>query len=420
MTPLFRKEVLESRQNQWLGGISLVQPVRNWILCVFAIGAALFVLAFLFFGDYTSRSRVTGQLVPSAGLSTVMAPASGVLERMLVDEGDAVREGQPLAIIAVPRALVSGQEVADALGEVLRRRHEGALLEARSREDLSRAQAAGLERQLGIAREELESIDVEATTRDEQVRLAREMRDRYRRLSRDHFVSELELQRQEQLVLDQVSARQGLERQRRSVLRTIAQLEQRLAEMPAQQAAESAVLEQELAAIERDRVQTQTSADLLVKAPAAGIVASRTAEAGQSVQIGQAMLTLLPEGSDLEARLLLPTRAIGFIEPGDTVLLRYQAFPHQKFGHHRGTVKQVSRSALPQRAGSMPGSAAMGEPVYRVRVALENQTIMAYGQPEPLRPGMLVEADILGESRKLYEWVLEPLYSVYGSVGGSS
>ena len=44
---------------------------------------------------------------------------------------------------------------------------------------------------------------------------------------------------------------------------------------------------------------------------------------------------------------------------------------------------------------------------------------MAYGKPEPLRPGMLVEADILGESRKLYEWVLEPLYSVYGSVSGS-
>lgn len=420
MSSLFREEVLEARQNQWLGGISLVQPVRSWILCAFATGAALLVLAFLFFGDYTRRSKVTGQLVPSAGLSTVMAPSAGVVERMLVDEGDTVMEGQSLAIIAVPRALVSGQELADALGEVLQRRRESALLEARSREDLIRAEAAGIERQLGIAREELEGLEAEAMTRDEQVRLARAMLERHRRLFRDQFVSELELQQQEQVVLNQVSARQGLERQRRSILRTIAQLEQRLAEMPAQQAAESAVLEQELAAIERDRVQTRTSAELLVKAPTAGTIASRMAEAGQSVEIGQAMLTLLPGGSDLEARLLLPTRAIGFIEPGDSVLLRYQAFPHQKFGHHRGTVKQVSRSALSQRAGSMPGSGAVGEPVYRVRVALENQTIMAYGKPEPLRPGMLVEADILGESRKLYEWVLEPLYSVYGSVGGSS
>lgn len=418
MSSLFRKEVLESRRNQWLGGVSLVQPLRGWILAGFAISAALLVLAFLFFGDYTRRSRVAGQLVPSAGLVTVMAPAVGVIERLLVDEGESVSRGQALAVVSVPRALASGESVADALSEALQRRHVGAAREARSREELMHAQAAGIERQIRIAREELEGIAKEAATRDEQVRLARKILERYRRLSGDRFVSELELQQQEQVVLDQVSARQGLERQRRSILRTIAQLEQSLAEIPAQQATEDAVLEQELAAIARERVQTQTGAELLVKAPASGIVASRTVEAGQALQVGQPLLTLLPEGSGLEAQLLLPSRAIGFIEPDDSVLLRYQAFPHQKFGHHRGTVRQVSRSALAQESNSMTDAGGSGEPVYRVRVELEAQSIMAYGKPEPLRPGMLVEADILGESRKLYEWVLEPLYSVYGSVAG--
>lgn len=417
MNSLFRKEVLTARQNEWLGGISLVQPVRGWILAGFAITAATLVLVFLFFGDYTRRSRVSGQLVPRAGLVTVMAPAVGVIQKMLVDEGESVSQGQALGIVSVPRALASGERVADALGEVLRRRQAGAAGEARSREALMRAQAAGIERQIRIARDELEGIAKEIATRDQQVRLARKVLARYRRLSGDHFVSELEVQQQEQLVLEQVSARQGLERQHRSILRTVAQLEQRLAEMPAQQATQDAVLEQELAVIARDRVQTLTGAELMVKAPAAGMVASRTVEAGQGVQTGQPLLTLLPKDSGLEARLLLPSRAIGFIEPGDSVLLRYQAFPHQKFGHHRGTVRQVSRSALAE-AGSMTGTQEGREPVYRVRVELEAQTIMAYGKPEALRPGMLVQADILGESRKLYEWVLEPLYSVYGSVSG--
>jgi len=416
MSSLFRKEVLESRRNQWLGGISLVQPLRGWVLAAFAISAALLVLAFLFLGDYTRRSRVSGQLVPNAGLVTVMAPAVGVIERLLVDEGESVSGGQALAVVSVPRSLTSGKSVADALSEALQRRQVSTAREARSREELMHAQAAGIERQLGIAREELEGIAAEAATRDEQVRLAQKILERYRRLSRDHFVSELELQQQEQIVLDQVSARQSLERQRRSILRTIAQLEQELAEMPAQRATQDAVLEQELAAIARDRVQAQTGAELLVKAPAAGIVASRVVEAGQAVQAGQPLLTVLPEGSSLEAQLLLPSRAIGFIEPGDSVLLRYQAFPHQKFGHHRGTVRQVSRSAMAQENSSVAGAGGSSEPVYRLRVELEAQTIMAYGKPEPLRPGMLVEADILGENRKLYEWVLEPLYSVYGSV----
>jgi membrane fusion protein len=51
-----------------------------------------------------------------------------------------------------------------------------------------------------------------------------------------------------------------------------------------------------------------------------------------------------------------------------------------------------------------------------VLVEIERQAITAYGKAEPLRPGMLVDADILGEKRKLYEWVLEPLYSVQGKL----
>lgn len=76
---------------------------------------------------------------------------------------------------------------------------------------------------------------------------------------------------------------------------------------------------------------------------------------------------------------------------------------------------RISRSALsPEGLGALVGNAQAGEPYYRVVVELSAQSITAYGKAEPLRPGMLLEADILGERRKLYEWVLEPLYSLTG------
>jgi len=109
----------------------------------------------------------------------------------------------------------------------------------------------------------------------------------------------------------------------------------------------------------------------------------------------------------------VPSRAIGFIEPGDTVLLRYQAYPHQKFGHHQGNVVKVSRSTVDIATGSNTT-----EPFYRINVALEKQAIIAYGKPESLKPGMLLDADILGEQRTLMEWVLEPVYSIKGTVFG--
>jgi membrane fusion protein len=97
------------------------------------------------------------------------------------------------------------------------------------------------------------------------------------------------------------------------------------------------------------------------------------------------------------------------------VRLRYRAFPASKFGHHRGTVVSISRHALDVQSVALlaPGTPAPGS-AYRLLVELDRQYVQAYGARRPLIAGMLVEADIIGERRKLYEWLLEPLYSVTG------
>ena len=56
------------------------------------------------------------------------------------------------------------------------------------------------------------------------------------------------------------------------------------------------------------------------------------------------------------------------------------------------------------------------EPAYRVTVALDQQFVKAYGQDLRLQAGMVVDADIWLDRRRLYEWVLEPIYSVLGRV----
>ncbi|HWW72531.1 MAG TPA: HlyD family secretion protein, partial [Duganella sp.] len=117
---------------------------------------------------------------------------------------------------------------------------------------------------------------------------------------------------------------------------------------------------------------------------------------------------IVPAGSPLQAQLSVPSRAIGFIRPDQVVQLRYQAYPYQKFGHARGVVRSVTRSTLATDA------TAGREASYRVVVTLAEQNIRAYGQPQALQTGMLLEADILHEQRHLYEWVLDPLYSLTG------
>ena len=111
------------------------------------------------------------------------------------------------------------------------------------------------------------------------------------------------------------------------------------------------------------------------------------------------------------------------MRPDQTVLLRYQAYPYQKFGHQTGHVLQVSRTPLQSAelagvplAGVANYSTVSGEPLYRITVALDRQSVPAYGQLQALSAGMQLEADVQLDRRRLIEWLFEPLLGLTGRV----
>jgi len=165
----------------------------------------------------------------------------------------------------------------------------------------------------------------------------------------------------------------------------------------------------------------------VIRAPADGTVSALVADVGQSVGPGVALANLVPANDHggasprLQAELYAPSSAVGFIQAGQTVRLRYQAFPYQRFGHHEGRVLQVSRTPLQTTElaslplpGALAGSALgqPGEPLYRITVALDAQGVAVDGHTQPLLAGMQLDADVLLERHRLIEWLVEPVLRV--------
>lgn len=414
---LFRREALEAKTRGWMGSISLAQPAAAWVLTVAAVLAATLVVLFLVLGTYTRRSTVAGQLVPSKGLATVLAPATGIVSRLEAVEGEPVEQGQVLALVTVPRATAAEGDTLVALEQRLARRRQGLIEGQEAQRELLATQGAGFRAQLAVAQQELAQIEAEVATRARQIRIAEETLQRLRQLEGERYVSLLQIKQQESHALSWQGEMQALQRQAIAVRRTVAQLRQALQELPGEARASEAGLVRDIAQLEQEQVETRARGALTINAPVAGSVSAQLVKPGQAVQAGQPLLSLLPREDGLEAELLVPSRAIGFIEPGDAVLLRYQAFPYQKFGHHRGRVARISRSALASgELAALTGDAQAREPYYRVTVSLARQAVTAFGKEEPLRPGMLLDADILDERRRLIEWVFEPLYSLRGRI----
>jgi len=121
-------------------------------------------------------------------------------------------------------------------------------------------------------------------------------------------------------------------------------------------------------------------------------------------------MEIIPNGSALQAELFVPTKAIGFLRPGQQVRILYDAFPYQQFGSYRGQVSEISRTIL-TKADTF-GPVELKEPAYRVIATLDRPDVDAYGKTIPLQADMLLKADIILEKRSIVSWFLDPLLSV--------
>jgi membrane fusion protein len=149
-------------------------------------------------------------------------------------------------------------------------------------------------------------------------------------------------------------------------------------------------------------------------APIGGTMASILVEPGQVVTAGTTLATIIPLDARLEAHLFTPSRSIGFVRDGQEVLLRFLAYPHQKFGSQRARVLAISKNPLAARGAGV--FADRRQP----RAGLSHQGSARFADDprlrsaEPLQPGMQLEADILLDRRRLIEWIFEPLLSLAG------
>lgn len=390
------------------------------------------LLALLIFGEYTRRAAVSGYLIPDAGVVRVNSPIAGRLKTLYVQEGQAVAAGVPLAVVVDERVRSDGGEVHAATARQIEIRKASLRRSIEQQVALFSRTREGLERRIEALTQELDQLKAEVATQRTRLAYAEATRSRYRELSRQGFVSATAEQERAEAVAEQQSRLQAMERSQMSLHRDLVGLQSELATLPMRERSQLADLERTVAETVQEDIENLARTEVVLTAQQAGRVSGLTIGVGQPVNTEKPLLTLIPDGSALEAHLFAPSKDIGFVRPGQEVALRYGAFPFQKFGHYRGVISEVSRTPLgaaelaypmaakAEASSLVPALALSGapsEPLFRIKVRLDRQTAQAYGQEQALQPGMQLEADVRLDRRTLLEWILEPAYSLNGKFG---
>ncbi|WP_054084937.1 MULTISPECIES: HlyD family secretion protein [Pseudomonas syringae group] len=413
---LFRPEALAAQKRSTLGTVLLVSPVSMRLAAAVALLFCMCMGLFLTFATYTKRTAASGVLLPEAGLIRIYAPQAGVVNNL------GITEGQPVNADAVLMALSSDTQNGEtggaqrAISLSIKRRQESLIQEIDKTLALHQQELEGKKRQVEALETEQQKILAQIDLARQRLALTKGIAERYANLQRQDYVSRDQLQEKEDAVLDMRLRGEELNRSLLTVRAESTRLRAELVELPFNQSKQLADLQRRLAENQDQLVESETKREILITAPTAGEATALSVSNGSRVDSARPLLSIVPADAKLHAELYLPSRSVGFVRAGDTVMLRYQAYPYQRFGLQPGTVSSISRTALPadevMTLGNVSEQMREQGPFYRVTVALASQTIEGQGKRDRLRSGMQLDADIMQEKLPLYEWLLEPLRGI--------
>lgn len=336
----------------------VLQQSRLWARSITwtLIGVTGFALGWLALAKTEEIVTAPGKLEPLGVVKDIQMPVGGVVDEILVKEGDAVRKGEVLL----------------RLDTVTSRDRQQSILKT----------IAFKQQQLRLKREELVRYlavnDTEQQVLVERLGLESEVLGRLETLNRQGAVQELQY-------LSQVNKVQEVEGQIKQSkverLRQEAILQQGIRE-----------LQSELADLRSKLVELDVNIRYQeIRAPEDGVVFElKPKSKGFVAQTSEPVMKVVPYDR-LEARVEVPSREIGFVSVGKRAEISIDSYPSTDFGVLEGTVRRIGSDALP------PDERNQSKQFYRFPVDIklnQQQMKLKSGQPLDLKVGMSITANI--------------------------
>lgn len=403
----FRKEAVENKSGNFVSSTTLVSPLSFSIVSLFVVLLAICILLFVFIGKYSPKDTVRGFVATTMGDVEVYAPSDSTIIELFVSEGELVSENQELMALSTSRGVGQSASSRSTIVAQLKAEQAELLLQTQLEVESSDAQALGIHEEIASLGARLELLVAQREVLAEGLYLSERELQRLSTLDSSKFVSERDQDVARAAIVEFQLRIRDLDLSADTVTSDIRRNRQMLEEIPIRRDARAAEMRARLHQLSISLTESQGNTVQRLVAPSAGIVSGLLVRQGQTISMRNPLLNIIPERGIFYVEILIPTRSIAFVRPKAKVKIRYDAYPYQKFGTYEGIIESVARTTV------LPTDkrfrVTITEPVYIAHVRVSNQSVLAYGVPQPLQSGMTLSADVLRDERRLIEWIFDPM-----------
>ncbi|HYN39236.1 MAG TPA: HlyD family type I secretion periplasmic adaptor subunit [Rhodospirillales bacterium] len=416
-----------------LDALLVEHPMLSWRIVAWPIVALLTgLLVWAHVATLDQVSVANGEVVPQGKVKVIQHLEGGIIERIFVNEGARVREGDPLLRLDLATAGVNRKELLARLDNALLHRarvralSEGAPLvlpaDAAARQPLvaeaeRQAYAARrreLESNAGVLREqarqrELEVQELEAKRKAtaSNLSLARELLKMSGSLLEEGLTARMEHLRLQSEVESLEGELQALGPALPRARAAVAEAGQRLREAEDRFRREArdeiGETEQTIARVQELLAQaTDQGVRAEIKSPIDGVVKKlRTNTIGGVVTPGEAVMEIVPSGDKLVVVARLSPTDRGYVDAGQPATVKISTYDFVRYGGLAGTVTQVAPDASTD--------AKTGAPYFEVLVETDKAWLGSQPGSLPITPGMQATVDIHTGSQAVIDYLLKPV-----------
>jgi hemolysin D len=417
-------------------------PARLPRAVMYTVGVLFVILlVWAIFGKLDIIASAEGHLVPETYIKIVQPSDAGIVQEILVKEGEQVKQGQVLMRMDTQLARADEKTIANdlALRSLQLRRIDAELAgkalikKSDDPNDLFHqieSQYHDHRRSYTDAREQAHEALIksqheydsaqEVLTKLQQITpILKQQADSYADMGKDGYVPQmtvLDKQRdyleKSQDLLAQQATLASLEA---AIHQAKKQIDQITSKYRSDLQNERVDAEGQYRKLKQDWVkQEHKSALLELKAPQSGIVKEiATHTIGTVVSPGTVLLSIVPENEPLVAEIMIRNDDVGFVYPHQRVKVKLAPYPFAKYGMLDGEVTRIQADSASdtqsQTKDESKGKSQTPPSVYKAIISLGSQVLESEGKQLKLMPGMQVVAEINQGSRSVMKYLLSPV-----------
>lgn len=416
MSDLFRQEVLEHKKvSSWQGDTALPNTFSLKIFLIILLIILTGIISLLLFGSYTERRTVSGYLTPIQGLVKVTSSNSGVVSKVFVKEGDNVAANQSLLVLQSQQYGQLGDYNSQIKKNLEDRLSVINIQPTLVNKDYNERKNISIEAINDLGTKKKINLEQIALLKG-KILISETNYKNYNQALAEGAVSVLEIQTVKEKLIELNTQLNSLIENNKSLDSQIQTKLLEIKQLELQKQKELNDIKTQKSSINQSLLEVEKQITTIIKSPTSGKVTALNVQSNQLINQSKLLLSIIPSDSILKANLLVPPSDIGFIKVGDSVSIRYDAFPYQKYGQAKGKIISISKTTINPTdildVGGVNLTSQNNQPFYLVDVALDNQYFNVDGAKKSLTTGMTFTADIRLENRKLYQWILDPLLSL--------